>query len=115
MLSLHQSGQHQEKFMQSKYIQAVRLIVAVIVMGSQFALADVGTTTKSFEDGLTSSVPAAKEADSALNSEHHGSWKEIEDHMHVTMVPEPATDAMLLAGLAVLFVAARRGKVGKSL
>jgi hypothetical protein len=33
--------------------------------------------------------------------------------MHVTMVPEPATDAMLLAGLAVLMVAARRNQLSK--
>jgi hypothetical protein len=100
--------------MQIKYKLAIHLIAAVVAMGTQFAFADVGNATKSFEDGLASSVPAVKEDDSALNSEHHGSWREIEDHMHVTMVPEPATDAMILTGLAVLFVAARRRKAAKS-
>ena len=100
--------------MQTKYIQSVRLIVTVFAMGSQFAFADVVNATKSFEDGLSSSVPAAKEADSALNADHHWSWKEIEDHMHVTMVPEPATDTMLVVGLGVLFITARRKQLSKS-
>jgi hypothetical protein len=100
--------------MQKKYKLAARLIVTVIAMGAHFAYADDDISKKSFEDGLKKSISTTKERESDFDSAHEGSWKEYDDDMHVTMVPEPATDAMLLAGLAVLLVAARRKKVSKS-
>jgi hypothetical protein len=111
--------------MQTKYKLAVRLIAVVIAMGTQFAYADDDSKKGSFKDGIKSSIAfdddhkkfnsSSKEHEFENESEHETSWKEFEDHSHVTMVPEPATDAMLLGGLAVLLVAARRRKVTKSL
>ena len=103
--------------MQSKYKLASRLIVAMLAMCVHFVYAADDNSKKSFEDGLVTSVPTSKETDSILNSERpekHTSWKEIEDGMHVTMVPEPATDSLLLAGLAVVLIAVRRRKIAKA-
>jgi hypothetical protein len=115
--------------MKHKFNLALHLIISALAMGSQFAYAADDSSKRSFEDGLTSSVYSVKDSEevkdakkatengnqteSAFESEQHREWTEFEDRVHVTMVPEPATNAMLLAGLAVLMVAARRKKLSK--
>ena len=99
--------------MQTKFKLASRLIVAMLAMCTHFAYAAEDSGNKSFEDGLVSVVPSAKKTEFELNSDSSNSdrfesLKEFEGGMHVTMVPEPATDAMVFAGLVVLLVAARR-------
>jgi hypothetical protein len=111
--------------MKHKHLPTTRLVIAVIALCSQFAYAADDSSKKSFEDGLSNSVYSVKDgeketeqeagdrnhAESTFESTQHREWKEFEDRVHVTMVPEPATNAMLLAGLAVLLVAARRKQV----
>jgi hypothetical protein len=118
--------------MKHKFNLASHLIISAIAMGSQFANAADDSSKRSFEDVLTSSVYSAysvkdseevkdakretengNQTESAFESEQHREWKEFEDRVHVIMVPEPATDAMLLAGLAVLLVTARRKQLSK--
>ena len=99
--------------MKLKLSLASCLIIAVIAMGAPFAYATDDSSKKSFEDGLTSSIYSVNERKEPLDIEHITEWRETEDGIHVTMVPEPTTTAMLLAGLAVLLVAARRKQQSK--
>ena len=99
--------------MQTKFKLASRLIVAMLAMGTHFVYAADDSSKKSFEDGLVTSVRTSKVIESTFSSDSHVYVKEFEDGMRVTMVPEPATDALLLAGLAVVLVTARRKQISK--
>jgi hypothetical protein len=100
--------------MQTKYKLGSRLIVAMLAMCTHFVYAADDSSKKSFEDGLTS-VHFFKETEKKFENEaeHAVDWKEFEHESHVTMVPEPATDALLLAGVAVVLIAVRRRQVSK--
>jgi hypothetical protein len=91
---------------------ASRVLIIAMALAIQPAFAE-SDKSKSFEDGLKSSIAIPKEKESLSDDNRENSFKEIEDGMRVTMVPEPATDAMLLLGLGVLLVALGRKKTSK--
>jgi L-ribulose-5-phosphate 3-epimerase UlaE len=123
-------GQCQKEIMLKTFKLASRLIITVIAMSTHFAHADDDYKKKSFEDGLKISISPAQNVESVRESErrmewteveagtyvkrHHMEWKEHVGRTHVTMVPEPATVAMLVAGITVLLVAARRKQHSKA-
>lgn len=93
------------------------IAIAVLALGIGCAHADNGQD--SFEDGLKNSWSAPAHGVRMEQGEDHGQrvpdfrenhFSEREDHgygFQVSPVPEPQSDTMLLAGLAVLMVFGR--------
>jgi hypothetical protein len=98
--------------MQTKFKLASHLVVAALALCSQFAYASNEDRSKSFEDGLSGHFK--KDDDRKLESGHYSDWNEIEHASHVTMVPEPSTDVMLLSGVALFLVVARRRRESRA-
>jgi hypothetical protein len=115
-----------------KTLLAIAAITAALTMSTGFAFAK--DDDRSFEDGLKNNWSESRSHNGSHNESHSGShnawhnashsaWQrpdksehavghanrhEHEWEFHVSPVPEPGTDTMLLAGLVVLWVAVRR-------